>query len=79
MRLVTRGVKMIGWHRRDPPEPRTQNGRKLRRYNRRRKADRLLASTGNFRPLPVRHERHLANCLGFVRLAYIIILLGCCL
>lgn len=74
-RLAAQGIEMIAPHRRNRRKPRTQDGRKLRRYKRRWKVERLFAWMGNFRRLPVRYERHLANYLGFVQLACIIILL----
>jgi len=64
---------MIAPHRRNRRRPRTQDGRKLRRYKRRWKIERLFACLGNFRRLVVRHERHLVNSIGFVLLACIII------
>ena len=74
-RLAVQGIELIAPHRRNRRRPRTQDGRKLRRYQRRWKVERLFAWMGNFRRLPVRYERHLANYLGFVQLACIIILL----
>ncbi len=55
--------------------PKTQDGRKLRRYQRRWRIERLFAWLRNFRRLVVRYEYHLDNFLGFVRLAYRLILL----
>lgn len=52
-------------------------GRKLRRYKRRRKIERLLAWLGNFRRLVVRYERRVENYLGFVKLGCLVILLRC--
>ena len=57
----------------------TQDGRKLRRYKRRWKVERLFAWLGNYRRLVVRYEHHVDNFLGFVRLACILILLRHCL
>jgi len=74
-RLAVQGIELIAPHRRNRRRPRTQDGRKLRRYRRRWKVERLFAWLGNFRRLPVRYERHLVNYLGFVQLACIIILL----
>jgi transposase len=75
VRLAGCGIEMIAPHRRNRRRPRTQDGRKLRRYKRRWKIERLFAWLGNFRRLVVRYERHLVNYLGFVQLACIIILL----
>ena len=40
---------MIAPHRRNRRKPKTQDGRKLRRYKRRWKIERLFAWLGNFR------------------------------
>jgi transposase len=47
----------------------TRDGRKLRRYRRRWKVERLFASMQNFRRLVTRWEYHVENFLGFVHLA----------
>lgn len=47
----------------------TQDGRKLRRYRRRWKVERLFAWMHNFRRLVTRWEYHIENFLGFVHLA----------
>ena len=75
--LAEYGVDMIVPHRRNRKVP-TQDGRKLRRYKRRWKVERLFAWLGNFRRLLVRHERHVANFEGFAHLATIIILVRNC-
>jgi transposase len=74
-RLAEEGIEMIAPQRRNRRKPKTQDGRKLRRYRRRWKVERLFAWLGNFRRLPVRYERHLENYLGFVQFGCIIILL----
>jgi IS4 transposase len=56
-------------------KPKTQDGRKLRRYKRRWKVERLFAWLQNFRRLVVRYERHADNFLAFLLLACSIILL----
>ena len=53
----------------------TQDGRRLRRYKRRWKVERLFAWLNNFRRLVVRYEYHADNYLGFVHLGCIVILL----
>ena len=68
--LEERGVEMIAPHRKGRKKPRTQDGRKLRRYRRRWKVERLFAWLQNFRRLVVRYEYHVDNFLGMV-------LLGC--
>ena len=71
-------------HRDDRPAPghrgrrrklKTQDGRKLRRYKRRWKIERLFAWLHNFRRLVIRYERRVDNYLGFVHLGCIVILL----
>jgi transposase len=74
-RLAGAGIEMIAPRRCNRRKPRSQDRRKLRRYKRRWKIERLFAWLGNFRRLPVRYERHLANYLGFVHLACVVILL----
>ncbi|MDQ5828081.1 MAG: IS5 family transposase [Chloroflexota bacterium] len=73
--LQERGIEMIAPHRRNRKKPKTQDGRKLRRYKKRWKIERLFAWLGNFRRLVVRYERRAENYLGFVRLGCIVILL----
>jgi transposase len=46
--LAERGIEMIAPHRRNRKKLRTQDGRKLRRYKRRWKMERLFAWLGNF-------------------------------
>jgi hypothetical protein len=53
----------------------TQDGRRLKRYRRRWKIERLFAWLQNFRRLVVRYERHAENFLGMVQLASSLILL----
>ena len=74
-RLAQRGIELIAPHRRNRTKPRTQDRRVLRRYRRRWKIERLNAWLQNYRRLIVRHEYHLENFLGFVRLACVLILL----
>src|SRR5580704_2234358 len=68
------GTEMIAPNRANR-NPRTQDGRPLRRYKRRWKVERLFAWLFNFRRLVVRYEYHAANFQGFVHLAAAIILL----
>ncbi len=72
-RLAERGIEMIAPHRRNLQRPKTQDGRKLRRYKGRWKTERLFAWLGNFRRLVVQYERHLENFLGFVQLGRILL------
>jgi transposase len=76
--LKQMGIEMIAPHRRNRRKPKTQDGRKLRRYKRRWKVERYFAWLGNFRKLVVRYERHVDNFAGFVKLGCIIILLRAC-
>jgi len=73
--LARQGIELIAPHRRGRKRPKTQDGRSLRRYQRRWKIERLFAWLGNFRRLNVRYERHTTNFHGFVLLACILILL----
>jgi transposase len=74
-RLKRRGIDLICPHRRNRVSPRTQDGRKLRRYRRRWKVERTFAWLGNFRRLLVRYERNLQIYNGFFNLACVIIVL----
>lgn len=73
--LAERGIEMIAPHRRNRKKNKTQDGRKLRRYKRRWKVERLFAWLSNFRRLVVRYERRAENYLGFVQLGCVVILL----
>jgi transposase len=73
--LAEEGIEMIAPHRRNRKKRKTQDGRKLRRYKRRWKVERMFAWLGNFRRLVVRYERRAENYLGFARLGCIVILL----
>jgi transposase len=68
---------MIAPHRSNRKKPATQDGRKLRRYERRWKVERLWARLQNFRRVAMRFEYHVENFLGFVDLGCIKILLRC--
>ena len=73
--LEERGIEMIAPHRSNRKRPKTQDGRKLRRYKRRWKIERLFAWLDNCRRLVVRYERRVENYLGLVRPGCIVILL----
>ena len=73
--LKKHGVELIAPHRRNRKKPKTQDGRKLRRYKRRWKVERLFAWLQNFRRLVVRYERHADNFAAFLQLACSVILL----
>jgi transposase len=76
--LAERGIDVIAPHRSNRVIPATQDGRKLRRYKRRWKAERLNAWLQNCRRIVVRYERKVENYLGFVHLACVRILLKHC-
>lgn len=73
--LAVEGIEVIAPHRDNRKKPRTQDGRKLRRYRRRWKIERLFAHLGNFRRLVVRYERSADNFLGFFQLGCLKLLL----
>ncbi len=68
-------TEMIAPHKANQKRKKTQDGRKLRRYKRRWKIERLFAWLQNFRRIVVRYEYRADNYLGFVHLACIVILL----
>lgn len=65
------GIELIAAHRTNRQNT-TQDLRRLRRYRRRWKIERLFAWLQNFRRLVVRYERYAENFLGMLYL-------GCCL
>jgi len=77
--LLQKGIEMIAPHRKNRKKKNTQDGRKLRRYKRRWKAERLFAWLQNFRRLVVRYEYKEENFLGMAQLGCIVILLRKCL
>src|SRR6476659_3471337 len=66
--LAEIGVELIAPHKANRVKAPTQDGRKLRRYKRRWKVERLFAWLQNYRRILVRYEYHEANYLGFVHL-----------
>jgi transposase len=68
------GIELIAPNRRGRKR-RTQDGRKLRRYRRCWKVERLFAWMHNFRRLVTLWEYHIENFLGFVHLACLHIML----
>ena len=75
--LAAEGIELIAPHRANRKKPATQDGRKLRRYKRRWKIERLFAWLQNFRRIAMRFDFHDENYLGFVHLGCIRILLRC--
>ena len=67
------GIEMIAPNRRN--RSKSQDARKLRRYRKRWRVERLFAWMHNFRRLVTRWEYHIENFLGFVHLACLHILL----
>jgi transposase len=65
------GIELIAPHSMNRKNT-TQDLRRLRRYRRRWKIERLFALLQNFRRLVVRYERYAENFLGMLHL-------GCCL
>jgi transposase len=75
--LAEQGIELIAPHKSNRKKAPTQDGRKLRRYKRRWKVERLFAWLQNFRRIAMRFDFHDANYLGFVHLGCIRILLRC--
>ena len=73
-RLRSYGIELISPHRRNRKN-KTQDRRRLRRYRKRWKIERLFAWLQNFRRLVVRYERHAENFLGMLYLGCCVILL----
>jgi transposase len=73
--LRQEGIDVIAPHRRNRVKTRTQDGRRLRRYERRWLVERFFAWIQWQRRLLVRWEYYAANFLGFAQLAIIAILL----
>ena len=73
--LRQEGIEMISPHRRNRTKPKTQDGRRLRRYERDWLVERSFAWLQWQRRLLVRWEYYAENFLGFVQLTTIGILL----
>lgn len=74
-KLKLHNIEMIAPHRCNRKKKKTQDGRKLRRYRRRWKVERLFAWLFNFRRWMVRYEYKEENYKAFVLLACMLILL----
>jgi len=74
-RLKERGIDLICPHKINRKKPKTQDGRKLRRYKRRWKIERSIAWLHNYRRIVTRWEYHAHLFLGFVKLACMFTLL----
>jgi transposase len=68
-------TELIAPHKVNRKKVKTQDARKLRRYKRRWKIERLFAWLQNFRRVLIRFDYYDANYLGFVHPACIVILL----
>jgi transposase len=73
--LREEGIEMIAPHKSNRKKRKTQDGRRLRRYERRWIVERFFAWLQWQRRLVVRWEYYSANFLGFIQLASIVILL----
>ena len=73
--LEDRKIELIAPHKQNRKKAPTQDKRKLRRYRRRWKVERLFAWMQNFRRLVVRYEYHVDNFRALVQLGFSIILL----
>ena len=74
-KLKRKGIDLIAPHKGNRVKPPTQDGRKLRRYKRRWKIERLNAWLQQFRRIVVRYEYHANNFLSFVLLGCMMILM----
>jgi transposase len=74
-KLLAKGWDLVCPHRRGRVRPKTQDGRKLRRYRRRWKIERTIAWVSSFRRLMIRHEYYSFIYQGFIHLACILICL----
>jgi len=75
--LREQGIELIAPHKSNRKKAATQDGRKLRRYCRRWKVERLFSWLQNFRRIAMRFDFRDENYLGFVHLGCIRILLRC--
>lgn len=67
--LSKKVIELICPHRRNRKKPKTQDGRKLRRYARRWKVERFFAWLHNYRRCVVRYDFYDRNFEGFISLA----------
>ena len=72
--LRKKDIDMIAPHRSNRRKRATQDGRKLRRYKRRWKVEKLNAWLQQFRRVVVRYEYYSSHFLSFVQLACMVIL-----
>jgi transposase len=74
-KLAADDIELIAPHRKNRVKPATQDGRKLRRYKRRWKIERLFAWLNQFRRILTRWKHDIHRYTGFVYLACSMILL----
>jgi len=74
-RLAQQGIDLICPHRRNRKRPPTQDGRKLQRYRRRWKIERLFAWLQNYRRIGTRYEWYPEMYRAFVHVAMIMLLI----
>ena len=75
-RLKKLKIDLIVPHRSNRKKPKTQDGRKLKRYRKRWKIERTFSWLSNFRRLVVRYERLITVYSGFFHLACLMIVLN---
>ncbi len=74
--LADQGIELIAPHKCNrKPENKTQDGRSLRRYKRRRKVERTIGWIQNFRRLCIRWEKSTKLFQGFLHLGCTVLLL----
>lgn len=69
------GIELVAPHKQNRKKPKTQDGRRLRKYKKRWKVERGFAWIQNFRKIVTRYEIKAENFLAMVQLACIMILL----
>ena len=74
-RLKKRGIDLICPHRENRKKPKTQDGRKLRRYGRRWKIERSISWIGNYRRLVVRYDHNIKVYNAFFTMACMLVTL----
>lgn len=74
-RLVHRGMLLISPHRKNRKAPPLNDGRSLRRYQKRWRVERTFAWLGNYRRLVVRYDRKLSMYQAFFHIACALITL----
>ena len=65
-RLKSKGIELIGPHKRSRRKPKTQHGRKLRHYKRRWIVERFFPYLQNFRKRFTRYVRYSQNFQAFI-------------